>query len=87
LEEAKKSGREIIIDVQNLKLITNIQYNKKMVEEKKKLIEKNKPDSMAKNIIMVFIDTVSRAHAHRKLKKTMQFLKKYADYNSEDYKK
>jgi len=42
---------------------------------------------MAKNIIMVYIDTVSRAHSLRKLKKSMNFLKKYADYNSESYEK
>jgi len=36
---------------------------------------------------MIYLDTVSRAHFLRKLPKTAEFLKNYADYKSEDYKK
>lgn len=33
------------------------------------------------------MDTLSRAHILRKMKKTTDFLRKFADFNSTDYKK
>lgn len=36
---------------------------------------------------MIYIDTLSRAHFLRKLPKTSEFLKKYADFKSDSYKK
>lgn len=35
---------------------------------------------MAKNIIAIFIDTVSRQQVYRKLPKSAEFLKKYANF-------
>lgn len=42
---------------------------------------------MSENVIFIYIDTVSRPHFLRKLKKTTEFLRKYADFNSTEYEK
>jgi hypothetical protein len=34
-------------------------------------------------MIIIFMDTVSRKHSQRKLKKTMEFFKKYANYEKD----
>lgn len=39
---------------------------------------------MAKNVIIIYIDTVSRTQSFRKLKKTMSFFKRYAGTNYKD---
>ena len=57
----------------------NINYNKSLSEEKKKLEKLTNPYS--NNIIILFLDSVSRANSIRQLKKTLKFFERYMPYN------
>ena len=72
---------EILIDFSNNdtgKLIIDIHFNKTLSEERK-LLEKNS-EPYSKNILLLYIDSVSRANALRQLKKTMHFFEKFMTY-------
>lgn len=59
----------------------NVVANETFVErqnEVEKQFEQEKPEmikEMAKDVIIIYIDTLSRAQAHRKLPKSMEFLR------------
>ena len=59
-------------------MFINLHYNETLSKEKKKL-EKNS-DPLAENIMVLYIDSLSRANALRKLKKTMKFFEKFSSY-------
>jgi hypothetical protein len=65
------------------KLHFNLTKNETLVEERKNNSLKN--DVIFNNIILLFIDTVSRAHFIRKLPKFAKWLEKYMKYDSEDF--
>ena len=60
------------------KLIIDVKFNKTLSEERKLLESNSEPYS--KNVLLLFIDSVSRANALRKLKKTMKFFEKFMSY-------
>ena len=79
---------EIIVDYTNNpfgKIIINIKYNKTLSEERKKKEVNTSPYS--KNIILLFIDSVSRAYSIRQLKKTLKFFEKFMKYKGDFNKK
>ena len=57
----------------------NLKYNDSLSKERKKLENKIVPYS--KNILMIYIDSVSRASSMRKLKKTLNFFEKFMSFN------
>lgn len=61
------------------KITQNINFNKELSEERKKLSENNV--SLFKNIFMFYIDALSHKHFKRKLPKTTNLFKKYFAYN------
>ena len=65
------------------KLHFNLTKNKTLIEERKKNSEKN--DVLFNNILLIFIDTVSRAHFNRKLPKVKKWLEMHMKYDSEDF--
>ena len=65
----KKAGGELKI---------NVSYNNTLSQERKKLEEFIKPYS--NNIIILYIDSVSRSNSVRKLKKTLSFIEKFMPY-------
>ena len=72
---------EIEIDFNNNKqgkMIINVNYNQTLSEERKLLEKDTKPYS--ENILIFFIDSLSRNNALRQLKKTMQFFEKFMTY-------
>ena len=72
---------EIILDYTDNdkgKLDIDVKFNKTLSEERKKLEINSKPYS--DNILLLYIDSVSRANALRKLKKTMSFFEKFMPY-------
>ena len=62
----------------------NLNYNKTLSKIRKKLEGKTNP--LSKNILVIFIDSVSRAYSIRQLKKTLKFFEKFISYkgNSND---
>ena len=56
----------------------NINYDKELSKERKKLEQNSK--SLYDNIIIVFLDGISRNHFYRNFKKTSEFLEKFFKY-------
>ena len=77
----KDNKPEIIVDYTNNphgEIIIDLQFNKTLSEERKKL-EKN-IDPYSKNIILLYIDSISRAYSMRQLKKTLNFIEQFMSY-------
>ena len=84
----KDSKPELEIDFTNIdepKLILNVQYNKTLSEERKKLEKKTKPYS--NNILILYVDSVSRVNGLRQLKKTVKFFEQFMSYKGHAHKK
>lgn len=62
LSEAKAGGHEQIVDIENQEAIYNLKKNDDLVKERK---SNNSNVGVADNIIVIFIDAVSRRNAYR----------------------
>ena len=65
------------------KIHFNLTKNETLIEERNKKSEKS--EVIFNNIIVLFIDTVSRAHVNRKMPKFKEWLEKFMKYESEDF--
>ena len=65
-------------DKDKAKLIIDVKFNKSLSEERK-LLEKNS-EPYSNNILLLYIESLSRANALRQLKKTMNFFRKFMPY-------
>ena len=84
----KNNKPEVILDFstdKNGEIKINIEKNETLAEERKKLgIENN---SKFNNILFLFIDSLSREHFKRKLKKTTKFIEQFMKKEKEmEYK-
>ena len=85
LEEIKKNYKDNIPEVytdfsvnKDGEMFINLHYNETLSKEKKKLEKNSNP--YAENIMVLYIDSLSRANAMRKLKKTMKFFEMFSSY-------
>ena len=72
---------EIQVDFSNSlrgDMIVNLHYNNTLSEERKN--KEINSDPYSKNIMMLYIDSVSRANSMRQLKKTLKFISKFISY-------
>ena len=76
---------EVIFKENKGKIRINIQRNEILIKERKNKIKKR--NQMYKNILIIFLDTVSRCHFMRKLPKTMKFLNGFMKYETSSSKK
>ena len=67
-----------ILDDDKGKIIIDLKFNKTLSEERKFLENNSKPYS--NNILLLYIDSLSRANAIRQLKKTMNFFENFMPY-------
>ena len=72
-------------DIGNISI--NIEKNKSLIKERTKIIKKQKKKILYKNILIMFFDTLSRAHFFRKFPKTIKFLNKFSKYETNILKK
>ena len=84
-EEIKKNYNNNIPEVytdfsknKDGEMFINLHYNETLSKEKKKLEKNSNP--YAENIMVLYIDSLSRANALRKLKKTIKFFEKFISY-------
>ena len=78
----KENKPEIIVDFSRNpfgEINIDLKFNKTLSEERKKL-ENNAVIPYAKNIIILYIDSVSRAYSMRQLKKTLKFIEQFMPY-------
>lgn len=80
---------EIYVDFKKEKgeIKIKIHKNKTLIEEKKKIAKLYNNKLMFKNVIVMFFDTISRAHFFRKFPKTIFFLNKFSKYETNFSKK
>jgi hypothetical protein len=79
---------EIIVDyTQNNygEMVINLTYNKTLSKERK--IKEKKTTPYSENIILLFIDSVSRAYSIRQLKKTLSFFEQFMSFKGGFHKK
>ena len=72
---------EVEINFTNIndpKLVINLHYNKSLSEERKLLEKKCEPFS--NNILILYLDSLSRVNALRQLKKTTKFFERFMQY-------
>ena len=72
---------EIIVDYTNNpygEIVINLIYNETLSKERKKKEIKTTPYS--KNVILLYIDSISRAYSIRQLKKTLSFFEQFMSY-------
>jgi len=82
----KENKPELIVDYQhnpNGEIIIDLKFNKTLSEERKKL-ENNGIIPYAKNIIILYIDSVSRVYSNRQLKKTVKFIEQFMPYKGKN---
>ena len=80
-EFGKEKIPEVEIDFTNIKepkLIINVHYNNSLSIERKLL--ENNTEPFSNNILILYIDSVSRVNALRNLKKTTKFFEKFMPY-------
>ena len=78
---------EIYFEGEKGKLIINVHKNQSLINEKEELLRQNKNRLIYKNILVIFFDTVSRAHFFRKFPKTIKFFNKFTKYEKNSQKK
>ena len=71
------------------KLIINIEKNETLIIEREKIINKIKNKNIYKynNVLIMFFDTLSRAHFFRKFPKTTKFFENFSRYEKDIKKK
>lgn len=77
----KENMPEIVIDYNNNpygELIINLNFNETLSAQRK-ILEKNS-NPYSDNIMVIYIDSVSRANSMRKLKKTLKFIEQFMSY-------
>ncbi|CDW73595.1 UNKNOWN [Stylonychia lemnae] len=75
LEDAIKNNHEVIVDTKNEKMIINVPRNETLAQERRKIAKKVDRGDLTQNVLLVFIDTLSRQRLHDKLPKTVQFFR------------
>ena len=77
----KNKTPEVSVDFTNNiqgKIDININYNEKLSQERK-ILEKNS-EPYSNNVLIIYIDAVSRQNAIRELRKTLSFFEKFMPY-------
>ena len=77
----KEKIPEVIINFTNInepKMVINLCFNKSLSKERK-LFEKNS-EPFSNNILILYLDSLSRSNALRQLKKTTKFFEKFMSY-------
>ena len=84
----KEKMPEVEIDFTNIKepkLVINLHFNKTLSKERQ-LLEKN-AEPYSDNVLILYIDSLSRVNALRQLKKTTKFFEQFMPYKGKFHKK
>lgn len=86
IEQAKKTGQhEVIFDTVDQRYYIDVLHNKTLEKENHQAWKNNSASAsppLAKNILIIFIDSVSRFQTHLKLPKYSNWFKKQTRYKS-----
>ena len=79
-DQIHKEAYEVVLDQRNndKKILINVFPNQTFIERSKNILNNpNTTKPLARNILMVFIDSVSRQHFPRKMQKTYKWMENY----------
>ena len=68
------------------KIEFKIEKNASLIKEREEILKKKNYKELYKNVLIIFIDSLSRAHFHRKFLKTKIFLEQFSKYESNSLK-
>jgi len=83
LNDPEAKDLEVFLDRSNnndIKFIIDVKRNETLVQERAKITSKG----FSKNVLVLFIDTVSRARAYKVLENTMQWFDKFIDQKNSE---
>ncbi len=60
-------------------VVIKVKKNETLIKERTEILEKNKNETLFKNVIFIYLDALSRNHFRRKLKKTFAWLEQFYD--------
>ena len=78
---------EVVLTKNGGKILFHIRKNMTIVKEREKIINENKDKLIYKNILVIFLDTLSRVHFYRKFPKTISFLEQFSKFEPDPLKK
>ena len=78
---------EVVLTKNGGKILFHIRKNMTIVKEREKIINENKDKLIYKNILVIFLDTLSRVHFYRKFPKTISFLEQFSNFEPDPLKK
>ncbi|KAL4482506.1 hypothetical protein ABPG72_001482 [Tetrahymena utriculariae] len=82
LEQAFNDQYDVVFDRKEQKYHIDVQFNKTLSEERKKIANENPSKPLSKNILIIFIDAISRQSMHLKLPKTVEWFEKRSRMHS-----
>ncbi|KAL4463270.1 hypothetical protein ABPG74_007271 [Tetrahymena malaccensis] len=80
--EAQIDKHDVIFDRKEQKYLINIQFNDTLSKERKKITEQLKEKPITKNVLLIFIDAVSRQSMHLKMPETVKWFEQNAQQHS-----
>lgn len=84
-----KEGREVFIDLstETPKIVIDIQRNETLIEKMKEVIKKENQLKYRPNVLFIMLDSISRQHFFRKMKKSAQYFdQQFFDKEKKDKK-
>ena len=81
----KRPEIEVILEKNKGEILIKIEKNETLIKEREQFINKN--DLIFRNILIIFFDTLSRAHFYRKFPKTINFFNQFSRYETNYTKK
>ncbi|KAL4463269.1 hypothetical protein ABPG74_007270 [Tetrahymena malaccensis] len=82
LEQAFSDKYDVVFDRNEQKYHIDVQFNQTLSEQRKKIASDSSSKPLSKNILLIFIDAVSRQSMHLKLPKTVEWFEKRSRMHS-----
>ena len=77
---------QVILTENEGKIEFKIEKNESLIKEREEILKKKNYKELYKNVLIIFIDSLSRAHFHRKFLKTKKFFEQSSEYESNSLK-
>ena len=77
---------QVILTKNGGKIKFTIEKNTSLIQEREEILKRNNFKEIYKNVLIIFIDSLSRVHFHRKFVKTKKFLEQFSKYEPNSIK-
>lgn len=83
--EIDKSEYELFLNQEKHEIFIKLNRNESLIERSKQKTNERENNPLAKNVLSLFIDSISRQHFRRKLKKTLEWIEGFYDNKTSDF--